>query len=83
MKLGTRYILYIVILLFGIVTIWGGSQRESLQTVCVGMLTLLGGVLLGIFWLRCPKCGRPLARGAIGKNAYCTHCGAKIDWSAK
>ena len=82
MKLGTRNILTLITITMGVVTVFGESRAEfpSLTLLVSGILLIVSGLALRFVWLRCPNCSKPV--GWDG-GAYCTHCGAKIDWSAK
>lgn len=80
MKLGARYFVHILILLFGIAAVFNESRAEHPAAVLAGVLLIVCGLALRLLWIRCPNCGKALS---FRDGAYCAHCGAKIDWNAK
>ena len=46
----------------------------ALAAIFLGLVGL--AILASIFGPKCPKCGRPVQRGA----RVCPHCGAILEW---
>ena len=47
----------------------------------LGFVPLIIGGILGMRWMRCPHCGRPLY--ARGFRPFCSECGKEIDYDEK
>ena len=60
---------------------WDGPRMLAGVLVVVGFAALLGGWALGLRFVVCPHCGRPLydfPRMPSQIPSYCPHCGKKL-----
>ncbi|MDO5401179.1 MAG: hypothetical protein Q4F17_09410 [Eubacteriales bacterium] len=60
----------------GLLMLCLGVHLRLLPLTLLGLVPLLGGVLFGFLFYRCPHCGKFLGRADGG---YCPFCGEKLD----
>lgn len=73
-----RSIFAILIIAAAVLMIWESAvNRAGWGWQGIGAIVLcIASLAVHFKWVRCPHCGRPIARGS---KEYCTYCGKKLE----